>query len=79
MNRDKLKKYILNLNLTEKIILILFIFHITTGYTLLKETPFCGGQNWRDQCTSNDINIVFFGILITLLLSFFLIGNKKDG
>jgi hypothetical protein len=78
MNMDKLKKYILKINLTQKIIVIIFIFHITTGYALLKETPFCGGQTIHGDCTGDDMNTVFFGILITLLFSFFLIGNKKD-
>ena len=73
---DRLKKYILKINLTQKIIVIIFIFHITTGYALLKETPFCGGQNMDGYCTGDDIDTVFFGILITLLFSFFLIGNK---
>ena len=79
MNMDKLKKYILKINLTQKIIVIIFIFHITTGYALLKGVNFiCAGQNLYGDCTGDDMNTVFFGILITLLFSFFLIGNKKD-
>jgi hypothetical protein len=79
MNMDKLKKYILKINLTQKIIVIIFIFHITTGYALLKGVTFiCDGQTVYGDCTGDDMNTVFFGILITLLFSFFLIGNKKD-
>ena len=80
MNWDKLKKYILKINLTQKIILIVFIFHITAGYALLKGVTFiCDGKTVYGDCTGDDMNTVFFGILITLLLSFFLIGNKNDG